>query len=195
MSMDSKFKLIIDSFGHDRFKENEPLKEHTVLSLGGLAKLFFIAFTQNELIKIVKFCRDLSVPYFIIGTGSKSMISDLGFDGVVIKNRTKNIQVVSIKGKVSKFGIGVEEAYVEVESGVSIAKFIEFLSLQKLSSEGFKGLVGTIGGNLFLNHFLQTRAKSIKVLDLRRQIDEIKPLELSLKKHVILSSVFKVKAG
>lgn len=192
--MDSKLKLIIDSFGQDRFKSNEPLKEHTVLKLGGPAKLFFIAFTQNELIKIIKFCRDLTVPYFIIGSGSKSMISDLGFNGLVIKNRTKNIQVVSIKGKVSKFGIGVEEAYIEVESGVSIAKFIEFLSSQKLSPEGFQGMVGTIGGNLFLNHFLQTRAKSIKVLDLRYQVDEIKPLELSLNKHVVLSAVFKIKA-
>lgn len=192
--MDPKFKLIVDSFGKDRFKSDEPLKDHTTLQIGGPAKLFFIAFSVNELIKIIKTVRDLKVPHFILGTGSKSMISDNGFNGVVIKNRTKNIQIVSIKGKVSKFGIGIEEAFVEVESGVSMAKFSEFLTNQNLSSEDFKGIPGSIGGNLLLSHFLQTKTKSIKVLTLRSQIEEIEPDELSFRNHIILSAVFKVKS-
>lgn len=192
--MDSKFKLIVDSFGSDRFKFNEPLKNHTFLQIGGPANLFFIAFTQNELIKIIKIARELKIPYFILGTGSKSMISDNGFDGLVIKNRTKNIQIVSIKGKVSKFGIGIEEAFVEVESGVSILKFAEFLNTQNLSSLELSGISGSIGGNLFLNHFLQISAKSIKVLNSRSQIEEIEPDELSFRSHIILSAVFKVKS-
>lgn len=192
--MDSKLKLIADSFGHDRFKFNEPLKNHTTLQIGGPAKLFFIAFTLNELIKIIKAVRDLNVPHFILGTGSKSMISDNGFDGIVIKNRTKNIQVVSIKGKVSKFGIGIEEAFIEAESGVSIAKFTEFLNAQNLSSIEFNGMPGSIGGNLLLDHFLQTRTKSIKVLTLRSQIEEIEAPELNFRNHIILSAVFKVKS-
>ena len=192
--MDSKYKLIVDSFGKDRFKFNEPLKDYTALKIGGPAKLFFIAFTTHELTKIIKMVRELGLPYFILGTGSKSMISDNGFDGIVIKNRTKNIQVVSIKGKVSKFGIGVEEAYVEVESGVSIGKFMEFLDLQKLSSGEFGGILGSIGGNLFLNAVLQSKLQSIKVLTLRSQIEEIEINELSFRNHIILSAVFKVKS-
>lgn len=192
--MDSRFKLIVSSFGHDRFKFDELLKEHTFLQIGGPAKIFFIAFTAGELIKIVKAARELKIPYFILGTGSKSMISDSGFDGLVIKNRTKNIQVVSIKGKVSKFGIGIEEAFVEVESGVSISKFAEFLNTQNLSSLELAGIPGSIGGNLFLNHFLQISAKSIKVLNSRSQIEEIEPDELSFRNHIILSAVFKVKS-
>lgn len=192
--MDNKYKLIVDSFGKDRFKFNEPLKDYTALKIGGPAKLFFIAFTIAELTKIIETVRELRLPYFILGTGSKSMISDNGFDGIVIKNRTKNIQVVSIKGKVSKFGIGVEEAYVEVESGVSIGKFMEFLDLQKFSSKEFAGIPGSIGGNLFLSAALQSKLKSIKVLTLRSQIEEIEVSELSFRNHVILSAVFKVKS-
>lgn len=192
--MDSKYKLIVDSFGKDRFKFNEPLKDYTALKIGGPAELFFIAFTITELTKIIKMVRELRLPYFILGTGSKSMISDNGFDGIVIKNRTKNIQVVSIKGKVSKFGIGVQEAYVEIESGVSIGKFMEFLDLQKLSSREFAGIPGSIGGNLFLSTALQSKLKSIKVLTLRSQIEEIEVSELSFRNHIILSAVFKVKS-
>lgn len=192
--MDSKFKLIIDSFGKDRFKFNEHLKNHTASGFGGPAKVFFIAFSVSELIKIISMCRYLNLPYFLFGSGSKSMISDLGFNGLVIKNRTKNIQTVSVKGKVTKFGIGVEEAAVEVESGVSIKKWIEYLDGQNLESIEFLGLPGTIGGNLFLNKSLQNRIKSIKVLDLKSEIKEIGAEHLDLRKHIIISSVFRIKA-
>lgn len=189
-----KFKLIVDSFGLDRFKFNEPIKDYTALGIGGPAKLFFIAFTIQELIKIINMCRELKLTYFLFGTGSKIMISDLGFEGLVIKNRTKNIQTVSVKGKVSKFGIGIEEALIEVESGVSMKKFSEFLDTQVLQSYDFSNLPGSVGGNLFLNNFLQIKAKSIKVVDWKSDIWDIEPKELSLKKHIVLSAIFKIKA-
>lgn len=191
--MDNKYKLIVDSFGKDRFKFNESLKDYTASGIGGPAKLFFIAFTERELIKIVSMCRHLKLPYFLFGTGSKMLISDLGFNGLVVKNRTKNIQTVSVKGKVTKFGIGVEEALIGVESGVSINKFVEYLNSQNLETSDFT-MFGSIGGSLFLSRFLQSKAKSIKVLDLKSQTSQINVETLSLKKHIILSAVFKIKA-
>ncbi len=192
--MDTKYKLITDSIGIDKFKINEPIKNYASSGVGGEAKLFFIAFTERELIKIITMCRELKLKYFLFGTGSKIMISDVGFDGVVIKNRTKRIHIVSVKGKVSKFGIGIEEAMVEVESGVSMKKLAESLDAEGLQSEEFSSLPGSIGGNLFISHFLQMKAKSIKVLDQQSHILEIEPNELSLKKHIILSAIFKIKA-
>lgn len=192
--MDNKFKLIINSFGKDRFKFDEPLKDYTASGIGGPAKLFVIVFTERELIKIVSMCRELKLPYFLFGTGSKIMMSDLGFDGLVIKNRTKNIQTVSVKGKVTKFGIGVEEALVEVESGVSIGKWVEYLNSQGLETLGFDNISGSIGGNLFLLRFLQNQAKSIKVVNLKSEMKHINVNSLSLKEHIIISAVFKIKA-
>lgn len=122
------------------------------------------------------------------------MISDAGFDGLVIKNRTKNISTVSVKGKVTKFGIGIEEALIEVESGVSVKKFIEYLDSQGLESLEFFNMSGSIGGNLFLSKFLQNRTKSIKILDLKSEIEEIGAETLSPKKHIIISAVFRIKA-
>lgn len=192
--MDNKFKLIIDSFGKDRFKFNEPLKDYIALGVGGPAKLFFIAFTDRELIKIVSMCRELKLPYFLFGTGSKIMMSDAGFAGLVIKNRTKDIQTVSVKGKVTKFGIGVEEAIVEVSSGVSIKKWIEYLDSQGLETADFASIPGSIGGSLFISRFLQNRTKSIKVLNLNSEIEEIGTPNLSPKKHIIISVTFRIKA-
>lgn len=192
--MDSKYKLIIDSFGKDRFKLNESLKDYTAFKLGGPAKLFFIAFTSSELIKIINMCRDLDAPYFLFGTGSKIAMSDLGFDGIVIKNRTKNIQTVSVKGKVTKYGIGVDEAMIEVDSGVSINRLIEYLESQNLESTEFPDLHGSIGGNLFISKFLQNMIKSIKVLDRGSELEVINIDTLSPKEHIIISAIFKIKA-
>lgn len=194
LNMDSKFKLIIDSFGKERFKFNESLKDYTTAGIGGPAKLFFIAFTIQELVKIVSMCRELDLTFFIFATGSKIMIAEAGFDGLVIKNRTKDIKISSIKGKVSKLGLGIEEAYVEVESGVSTKRFVEFLEGRGLEALEFASLPGSIGGNLFLSKVLQTQVKSIKVLNLRSQIEQISAKDLSLKKHVILSAIFRIKS-
>ncbi|MDO8573316.1 MAG: FAD-binding protein [Candidatus Daviesbacteria bacterium] len=192
--MDNKIKLIIDSFGKDRFKFNELIGNYTALKVGGPAKVFFIAFTQRELIKIITMCRGLTVPYFLFGTGSKITISDLGFNGIVIKNRTKVVQTVSVKGKVTKSGIDVEEAMIEVDGGVSINKWVEYLDSEKLESVEFAGIPGSIGGNLFFNRFLQNRTKSIKVLDSASEIEKIEVGSLRPKNHIILSAVFKIKA-
>lgn len=192
--MDSKFKLIVDSFGKDRFKFDEPIKDYTALNAGGPAKLFFIAFTISEIIKLVSMCRQLKLSYFLFGTGSKIMISDNGFEGLVIKNRTKNIHTISVKGKATRFGIGVDEALIEIDAGVSINKMAEFLDSEGLDSSGLAGMQGSIGGNLLLSGFLQTMAKSIKVYTLENEVDEIEALNLSPKKHIILSAIFRIKA-
>lgn len=192
--MDNKLKLIVDSFGKDRFKFNEPIKDYTALNAGGPAKIFFIAFTDRELIKMIDMCRQLKVTYFLFGSGSKIMMSDNGFDGLVIKNRTKNIQTVSVKGKVTKFGIGVEEALIEAESGVSMSRFAKYLDSQGLESLEFANIPGTIGGNLFINRFLQNRTKSIKVLDLESKLMQINIETLRPKEHIIISTVFRIKA-
>lgn len=192
--MDNKLKLIKDTFGFDKFKVDESFAGITALKVGGPAKLFVIAFTQNEIIKLITYCRQLKVPFMIFGTGSKMMISDKGFDGLVIKNRTRGIKIASIKGKVSRVGIGVDEAMVEVESGVSMNNFTDYLKAQGLLYGDFTNIPGSIGGNLFLNQVLQSRAQEIKVLNLNGKVENRKPYEVSLSKHIILSAVLKIKA-
>lgn len=192
--MDSKLKLVIDTFGKERFKFDESIKYHTFLQIGGPAKLFFIALTESDLIKIIQSCRQLRLPYFLFGIGSKIMFSDNGFNGVVVKNRTSQVKVISVKGKISRLGLGVDEAFVEISSGVSISKMVEFLDSQRLASSEFANLPGTLGGNLFLNKSLQDKTEGVKVLGVSGKIEKISARELSLSKHVILSAILRIKA-
>lgn len=191
--MEDKLKIIAKTFGEEKFKFGEILKYHTILKTDGSAGLFFVSFTQKEIIKLVTICNELNVPFVIIGMGSKIVFPDKGFNGLVIKNRTRDMDTISVKGKVTRKGIGVEEAVLEVDSGVSIEKFIDYLDKEKLVSLEFKDIHGTIGGNIFVSEILQNRVKSIKVLDLNLDVERIQPSELSLRKHIVLSVIFKIK--
>lgn len=193
--MDNKLKLIVNSFGKEKFKFDEPIMDHTALKIGGPAKLFFVAVHVREITRIVTEVRKLKVPFLIFGTGSKLMVSDYGFDGLILKNRTKNIAVVGVKGKVSKKGIGVEEALIDVDSGVSMVTLSQFLDKQSLQGEDIKNLPGSLGGNLFINANLQNKVKNIKVINQYTEVEEIESSELSLRKHIILSAVLKFKSN
>jgi len=68
-----------------KFKKNVLLENYTTFKIGGLAKYFFIAKTKEDLIKAIKLAKKLKLPFFILGGGSNLLVSDRGFNGLVIK--------------------------------------------------------------------------------------------------------------
>ena len=69
---------------------------YTTFRIGGPAKYFYtpphqyiggggIAKTIDNLVKAVRIAQELKIPYFILGGGSNLLISDEGFNGLVIK--------------------------------------------------------------------------------------------------------------
>lgn len=68
-----------------RVSRNIPLAPYTTYRIGGPAGLFIEPRNINELKSSVKAAREHKVPIFILGGGSNVLISDEGFDGVVIR--------------------------------------------------------------------------------------------------------------
>ena len=66
-------------------KENESMSKHTSFKIGGDARLFIEATSNEGLIDILTKCKELEIPVFILGKGSNLLVSDDGIDGVVIK--------------------------------------------------------------------------------------------------------------
>lgn len=189
-----KIKLLIQRFGPERIKLGEKLSFYTFSKLGGLAEGFFIATSQKELINILEAAFDLKLPFFIFGSGTKILISDNGMDGLVIKNRTGNIKISGIKGKVGRGGLGIEEALIEVDSGVSLGKLNSFLKEQNLAEVmGINSPHATIGGAIFLDPQLQGITNVVRVWE-KGDIFEIDALRLQRLNHVVLSVILKVKA-
>jgi UDP-N-acetylmuramate dehydrogenase len=192
---DAKLKLLTDTLSPERVKEQEKLSHHTFSKLGGPAQYFYIATTQKELINALNTAYELKIPFYLLGAGTKFLIPQKGFLGLTIKNRTSHIKVGGVKGKVGKNGIGVEEALVEVDSGVTLGKINEFLKSQNLKEIiGISSLHATVGGALFLDPVLIKLTQKITIWE-QGDVFDISPEELKRNKHIIISAIIRIKAS
>jgi UDP-N-acetylmuramate dehydrogenase len=115
-----------------------PLSQYTTFKIGGRAKYFFLAHSQNELVAAVKTAQDMSLPYFIIGGGSNLWVSDRGFEGLVIKNGSRDI--------------AFEQESVVVDSGVTWGVLLVHAHEKGIiGMEEFSHIPGTIGGAVYGN--------------------------------------------
>ncbi|MBI4036985.1 FAD-binding protein [Candidatus Daviesbacteria bacterium] len=192
--MDDKISLLISQLGDNRIKCDSDISEHLQTGLGGKVPAFYIATTTAELIKSIKLCRELKLEFLIFGSGSKMAIADLGVKGLVIRNRSDNLKIFGVKGKVSRLGLGIEEAFLEADSGVSLIKLAEFASDQGLGGlEGLRSTPGTVGGSLYINPLLKEKVNQVKILAPSNTIKQKSYFDLK-REDIILSVVFKLKA-
>ncbi len=67
------------------------LAPYTTFKIGGNAHFFCAVASKEELIEAVQFAKQKTLPILVIGGGSNILISDKGFDGLVIKMNIKGI--------------------------------------------------------------------------------------------------------
>lgn len=192
--MEDRIKLLARTLGDERVKLDVDLSDYMETKLGASCLAFYIATTTRELIRAVQLCRDLKIKYLIMGTGSKMAISDKGFEGLVIKNRSDNIKIFGIKGKVSRAGIGIEEAFLEADSGTSIARLSGYSAQQGLGGfETIKSVLGTIGGSINILPILRDKTHQVKILN-KSGLVKVKQPSGVTREDIILSVVFLLKA-
>lgn len=191
--MDEKIKLLISQLGEIRIKKDYDISGELASGLEGKVTAFYLATSQKELIKVVQLCREILLPFLIVGSGSKLAGLKSEFGGLLIKNRSDNIRLFGIKGKVSQKGLGVEEASLEVDSGVSLKRLSQFALSQKLIGlDNLIELPGTVGGNFFLPN-LRQMIDQTKVLGEDNQV-VVKSSTTVSKDDIILSVVLHLKA-
>lgn len=188
-----KYALIEKELGSVRIKLNESLKYHLASGSSIKAECFYIATTIKELTDALDLASELKIPYFLFGAGTKVLNTEK-LEGLTIKNRTSGIKISGVKGKVSVKGIGVDEAMVEIESGVSLGRVNEFLKEQNLKEFIFPFIPGsTVGGSLYITPGLQDLTQKIKVWS-GGEVFDIDTLDLK-RGDIILSIIIKVKSA
>ncbi len=133
MKMDVRLIEVLGS----GLKQNEPMDRHTTLKVGGPARWFWQALDVETLAHVLGLCTQAGIPYLFIGHGSNLLMSDAGYDGLVIQNRCKGCIV------------GDE---TRAESGVSFGSL--FLQTARAGYAGLEwaiGIPGTVGGALVSN--------------------------------------------
>jgi UDP-N-acetylmuramate dehydrogenase len=114
-------------------KRDVSLAEFTTFKIGGNARFFVEATNEEQIVETISFAKENDFNLFILGGGSNVLISDSGFDGVVLKISTK--------------GIENQAGLVTAKAGEDWDEFVLFSvsnSLQGIEClSGIPGLVGS----------------------------------------------------
>lgn len=67
------------------------LKKYTTFKTGGFARLFCVIRNKEELIDALFYVQQKNIPFYILGGGSNVLVSEKGFDGLVIHIATEGV--------------------------------------------------------------------------------------------------------
>lgn len=119
---------------------NEPMKNHTTFRAGGCARCMAEPGTVEQLRAVMRFCREENIPYYIVGNGSNLLVSDDGYDGVII-HLFKNMS-----------NAGAEGSRLILQAGVLLVRAANLARREGLTGLEFaSGIPGTIGGAMVMN--------------------------------------------
>jgi UDP-N-acetylmuramate dehydrogenase len=143
--------------------EQVPLAPYTTFGIGGPARWFAEASSEDDLLEAVAFAYERQAPLFILGGGSNLLVSDTGFPGLVVRMALKGIKQ-SLTGPFTTFSVAAGENWDD---------FVSFAVSQNCGGvECLAGIPGTVGGTPVQNvgAYGQEVAgviHSVRVLDLR----------------------------
>ncbi len=147
-------------------QENVLLADYTTFKIGGPAKYFFIAENEKEIKKAVETAKELNLKYFILGGGSNVLISDKGFDGIIIKVESRKLKVESRKP---------ESKTIYADAGTKLGTLVKYSVEKNLTGmEWAAGIPGTLGGAIrgnagAFNYSISDFVKTVKVLDIQER--------------------------
>lgn len=174
---------------------DEPMSKHTSFRVGGTARLHVVANSSEALIEAVTAALECDVPFFLYGGGSNLLVSDDGYEGVMIQAANRGLSFDGERMKAESGVITGMAARQSVEHGLG----------------GFEwaiGVPGTIGGAVFGNAGcyggeIKDSLESVEVFDLNAHEKKIMThtecafaYRESLFKHhpyLILSATFRFK--
>ncbi len=123
------------------FFKNESLKNYTTFKIGGSCKILISVDSEKSISQIISFCNKKSIKYAIIGNGSNILVSDLGYDGIIMY----------VGKHFSKVNL-LEDNIIECQSGITLSKLCSFSLENNLSGLEFAwGIPGTAGGAVYMN--------------------------------------------
>ena len=121
--------------------ENEPMNKHTSFKVGGSARYFVKAESVDDLKKAFALAREKGLPRFILGNGTNLLVSDKGFEGVVI----------TLAGEFSDIADMGAGSY-KVGAATPLGRFARtalkqgYAGIHKLA-----GIPGNLGGAIYMN--------------------------------------------
>lgn len=160
--------------GRDCVVSDEPMKNHITFRVGGPARYFVSPSGEERLRATVLLCNEREVPYCILGNGSNLLVSDAGYDGVVISMR-EGFSYARAVGEILTVGSGTLLLATAKEALLHSLGGIEFAA----------GIPGTMGGAVVMNAGayggeMKDVIRSARIMALDGVIKELSAEELEL---------------
>lgn len=122
------------------FLENVEMKSHTSFRVGGKARYFAKPESAEEVALSKDFAKENGLPLFVLGRGSNVVVSDAGFDGVIIQ-LGKPFSQFKFDGETLSAGAGASLS--------ALARACATLGLSGLHL--LAGIPGSVGGAVSMN--------------------------------------------
>jgi len=119
---------------------DEPMRNHTSFRIGGPADALLMPRDPEELARVIRYCREFAVPYYVIGQGTNLLVRDGGVRGAVIKLASP-LDNITFQGMRAEAGAGAtlrELCRQAMERGLSGLEFA-------------CGIPGSVGGAVCMN--------------------------------------------
>ncbi len=137
-----------------KVQKNIPLTPLTTLKVGGDARFFVRAETEAEVVEAVDYARSRHIDLFVLGGGSNVLISDAGFDGLVLQ--------IALKGVADANGT------VTAAAGEDWDLFVAYCVENDLAGiECLSGIPGFVGGTPVQNVGAYGQEVSETIVDVR----------------------------
>ncbi|OQX89512.1 MAG: UDP-N-acetylenolpyruvoylglucosamine reductase [candidate division Zixibacteria bacterium 4484_93] len=141
-----------------RIFPDELLSRHTSFGVGGRCSALVLPSDVDEIVSLVRHLTERENPFIVIGNGTNLLVSDKGYEGVVIK-LADNLSLIEQRGEI-----------LFAQSGASLSELIDFAIEHTLSGlEKLAGIPGTVGGAAWMNAgaygvFFGDRVTSLEVV-------------------------------
>jgi UDP-N-acetylmuramate dehydrogenase len=145
-------------------QENIPLAPLTTLKVGGAARYFAEAASEDDVREATRFATSKQLPLFILGGGSNLVVADAGWPGLVLKIAIGGVTTQTQEGTVS-FDVG---------AGVDWDDFVGQAVAGNCSGvECLSGIPGSVGGTPVQNvgaygQEVSETIESVRALDLKQ---------------------------
>ena len=121
--------------------KNIPLAPLTTFKIGGPARLFVKAESEDQIVEALAFAANEGLSLFVLGGGSNILVSDVGFDGLVIQ--------IALKGILSEplAVAGGSDYLLTAQAGEDWDEFVSYcVGLNLAGIECLSGIPGFVGG-------------------------------------------------
>ena len=197
-------RLCAAAGGAGRGKKEEEMKKHTTFRVGGPARYFVSPAGEEALAAVLRLCRKEGMPYYILGNGSNLLVSDQGYDGVMI---LMGDGFLKLEKKL--FGDRDDVIYT-VGAGLLLSRIAKEAVEDSLTGFEFAaGIPGTLGGAVVMNAGayggeMKDIIRSVRVMDPQGNLLELDASQMDfayrhscvLEKHyIVLSAELELRRG